>query len=58
LPEALSMLTENPARLIGIETRKGVLAPGTDADLVFLDERLQVAGTMTRGVGWPRESAV
>jgi N-acetylglucosamine-6-phosphate deacetylase len=46
------MLTENPARLLGIETRKGILAPGADADLVMLDDKLQVVGVMTRGVGW------
>lgn len=54
LSEALAMLTENPARLLGIESRKGVLAPGADADLVILDDKLHVVGTMTRGVGWLR----
>ncbi len=52
LQETLGMLTENPARLLGIETRKGILAPGADADLVMLDDKLQVVGVMTRGVGW------
>ncbi len=50
--DALAMLTENPARLLGFEARKGVLAPGADADLVFLDAQMQVAGVMTRGCGW------
>jgi N-acetylglucosamine-6-phosphate deacetylase len=50
--DALAMLTENPARLLGLEARKGVLAPGADADLVFLDAQMQVAGAMTRGRGW------
>lgn len=50
LSDALPMLTENPARLLGLESRKGVLAPGADADLVILDEKLHVVGTMTRGV--------
>jgi N-acetylglucosamine-6-phosphate deacetylase len=45
------MLTANPARQIGLGARKGVLAPGADADLVFLDDKLEVAGVMTRGVG-------
>ena len=54
LSDALTMLTENPARLLGLESRKGTLAPGADADLVILDEKLQVVGTMTRGVGWLR----
>jgi N-acetylglucosamine-6-phosphate deacetylase len=51
LASALRMLTANPARQIGLGARKGVLAPGADADLVFLDDRLEVAGVMTRGVG-------
>jgi N-acetylglucosamine-6-phosphate deacetylase len=51
LREALSMLTANPARLLGLAPRKGNLVPGADADLVFLDDRLSVTGVMTRGVG-------
>ena len=51
LASALRMVTANPARQIGLGARKGVLAPGADADLVFLDDKLQVAGVMTRGVG-------
>jgi N-acetylglucosamine-6-phosphate deacetylase len=51
--KALAMLTVNPARLLGLEKRKGALVPGADADLVLLESRLEVAGVMTRGVGWP-----
>lgn len=51
LGSALRMATANPARQVGLGARKGVLAPGADADLVFLDEKLEVAGVMTRGVG-------
>ena len=51
LMSAVQMVTANPARQIGLGARKGVLAPGADADLVFLDERLEVAGVMTRGAG-------
>ncbi len=50
-PAALQMATRNPARVLGLEKRKGVLAPGADADLVLLDAELQVRGVMTRGVG-------
>lgn len=50
--DALTMLTENPARMLGLEARKGVLAPGADADLVLLDAQIQVVGVMTRGQGW------
>jgi N-acetylglucosamine-6-phosphate deacetylase len=48
---ALRMVTANPARQIGLGARKGVLAPGADADLVFLDDKLEVSGVMTRGAG-------
>lgn len=47
--EAVQMATLNPARLLGIEARKGRLAPGCDADLVVLDERLEVKDVWVRG---------
>jgi N-acetylglucosamine-6-phosphate deacetylase len=53
LASALRMVTANPARQLGLGSRKGVLAEGADADLVFLDEKLEIAGVMTRGVGSP-----
>jgi N-acetylglucosamine-6-phosphate deacetylase len=49
--EVLPMLTSIPARLLGLEARKGCLAPGADADLVLLDDHLEVTGVMTRGAG-------
>jgi N-acetylglucosamine-6-phosphate deacetylase len=51
LASALRMVTANPARQIGLGARKGVLAPGADADLVLLDDKLEISGVMTRGVG-------
>mgnify|MGYP001577568697 CR=1 FL=1 len=51
LTQAVQMATLNPARLLGLEKKKGVLALGADADLVLLDEKLRVADVMTRGVG-------
>ena len=44
----LPLLTANPARLIGLEG-KGVIAPGMDADLVVLDEALDVCSTYVAG---------
>jgi N-acetylglucosamine-6-phosphate deacetylase len=51
LASALQMVTANPARQIGLGSRKGVLAPGADADMVFLDADLKISGVMTRGAG-------
>jgi N-acetylglucosamine-6-phosphate deacetylase len=51
LADAIAMLTANPARLLGLEGRKGTLAPGADADIVLLNGNLEVAGVMTRGAG-------
>ena len=51
LADAVRMLTLNPARLLGLQGIKGVLAPGADADLVLLNADLKVAGVMTRGAG-------
>lgn len=48
---ALQMATLNPARLLGLEKRKGVISPGADADLVLLNADLQVTGVLTRGFG-------
>ena len=49
LHEALSMLTENPAREIGVEDRKGKVAAGYDADLVLFDEDINIRGVWCRG---------
>jgi N-acetylglucosamine-6-phosphate deacetylase len=51
LGAALRMASLNPARLLGIDARKGILAPGADADIVLLDSELQVTGVMTRSIG-------
>jgi N-acetylglucosamine-6-phosphate deacetylase len=50
LCDVVRMLTLNPATLLGIEFKKGALRAGADADIVLLDEGLQVAGVWTRGV--------
>ncbi len=48
--EAVRMLTLNPAKLLGIEFKKGALRTGADADIVLLDETLHVRQVWTRGV--------
>ncbi|MEA3344856.1 MAG: N-acetylglucosamine-6-phosphate deacetylase, partial [Chloroflexota bacterium] len=49
LSEALRMATITPAYSIGVEDRKGSLETGKDADIILLDEELQVVLTMVRG---------
>ncbi len=51
LIDAIRMATLNPARRLGLAGKKGVIAAGADADLVFLNQDLTVAGAMTRGLG-------
>jgi N-acetylglucosamine-6-phosphate deacetylase len=50
LVDAVRMLTVNPATLLGIEFKKGALRVGADADIVLLDEGLQVTNVWARGV--------
>ena len=49
LAEAVQMATLNPARLIGVDDRKGSLEVGKDADLVVIDDDINVHMTMVRG---------
>jgi N-acetylglucosamine-6-phosphate deacetylase len=49
LPDALPMVTSSPAAAMGIAARKGRLAPGSDADLVVLDDELNVKMTIVGG---------
>ena len=50
LADALRMLTTNPAKLLGIEFKKGALRVGADADIVLLDQNLQLTNVWTRGI--------
>jgi beta-aspartyl-dipeptidase (metallo-type) len=49
LPQALPLVTTNVARVLGIGDRKGAIAPGQDADIVFLTEDLMVDTVVARG---------
>lgn len=49
-PEGVAALaTSNPARASGFGKRKGMLAPGMDADIVIFDEGLGVRATIIGG---------
>ncbi len=55
LARAVELLSEAPAKLAGVWPRKGVINPGSDADLVLLDLERQTTvadeGNFTK-VGW------
>jgi len=49
LPWALQMASLNPARALGLDTHKGSLEVGKDADLVVIDEDINIYLTMVQG---------
>ena len=49
LDVAIKTVTQNPAELLGLEDRKGTIAPGKDADLVLLDHDCSVHTTIVAG---------
>ena len=49
LEDIVPLLTENPAKLIGVYDRVGSLEAGKDADVVALDEGCAVAATYVKG---------
>ena len=48
LPDAVKMMTQTPARIMGL-TQKGRLARGTDADLAVFDEDIQIKAVFAQG---------
>ena len=57
LEKALKLLTTTPAMLLGQEGKKGCVAEGADADLLVLDETLQIDSLFARGsvAMWEKE---
>jgi N-acetylglucosamine-6-phosphate deacetylase len=49
LPQAVAMASANPAEVLGIGDRKGMIEPGYDADMLLLDDRLQVTNCWIGG---------
>lgn len=49
LEELIPVMTENPAKLMGMYDRIGSIEPGKDGDLVVLDENNKVAATFAKG---------
>lgn len=48
VPDAVSMITKNPANMLGLQ-HKGRLEPGCDADVVLLDDTLTTKMVMVGG---------
>ena len=49
LLDAVKMATATPARITGFDCRKGIIAPGHDADLILFDENIDVKMCMVMG---------
>ena len=49
MADAVRMMTENPARVMGMSDRKGSLKPGDDADVVIFDEDVNIRNTIIEG---------
>jgi N-acetylglucosamine-6-phosphate deacetylase len=49
LVETIRMITETPARIMGIDGQKGSLAKGKDADVVIFNEQIEVQQTFVKG---------
>ena len=47
--DAVLMLTENPAKAMGIADRKGAIKQGMDADIVIFDHNINVRNTIIKG---------
>lgn len=50
LIDAVKMMTSTPARIIGVDDRKGTLSPGKDADVVIFDKTINIKSVITKGI--------
>lgn len=49
VPQAVQLITENPAKLYGVFDRLGSIAPGKQADLVVFDQDINIQQVYVRG---------
>lgn len=49
LQDVIKMMSFTPARIMGINDKKGSLEKGKDADIVLFDEQINIAFTMIKG---------
>ncbi|MEI8382559.1 MAG: N-acetylglucosamine-6-phosphate deacetylase [Planctomycetota bacterium] len=52
LPTTIRMATLTPARILGLDHELGSIAPGKSADLILLNDALEVRRIWCRGVEW------
>ena len=50
MADALPLATRNPARMTGLDSEIGILAPGRSADIAVLSMRNEIIGTILRGM--------
>jgi N-acetylglucosamine-6-phosphate deacetylase len=51
LQDSVRLASYNPARVLGVEKSKGVIACGADADFAILNEKGEVMNTIIGGLG-------
>lgn len=49
IPQLISLITINPAKILGIDKQKGTLAIGKDADITVFDDRMNISMTIGKG---------
>ncbi|HMI05223.1 MAG TPA: N-acetylglucosamine-6-phosphate deacetylase [Pedobacter sp.] len=49
LIDAIRMITKTPASIMGIDSKKGTLTVGKDADIVIFDENINISTTIVNG---------
>lgn len=49
LPEAIRMMTENPAKILNLHHKKGFLRPGYDADIILFDGHIDIHRVLYAG---------
>jgi N-acetylglucosamine-6-phosphate deacetylase len=49
LTDTIQMISETPARIMGVQASKGSLTSGKDADILIFDEEINIHMTMVKG---------
>lgn len=49
ISDVIKFLSENPARALGVDDRKGFIKDGFDADFIIMDDSFNVCKTFVKG---------